>query len=312
MEENKFRCDVCKKYYKSYQSLWHHKNRYHTYINNNMTENNSKLPQNNSIQPQYNSNSPQKNSIISNEPINKLTCKYCSKIYSRMDNLNRHIKTCKLKEDNKNNETAELKNEIAELKKMVAELINNKSNTTNNTTNNTANNTTNNTINNTNNGTINHNNITIVPFTKENFVEVSTEEEQLLILKQEGYHVIYKCIELKHFNDKYPQFHNFMIPNKRTNDALIYDGDITDFKLENKESTVDDAITFAGFDIEDMFSLHETELNDKQKTNIDRIINDTSPNPKYVEEHVESMGYDYRNMIKNTYKKTRKQQQSLE
>ena len=85
-----------------------------------------------------------------------------------------------------------------------------------------------------------------------------------------------------------------------------------DFKLENKVSTIDDAITFAGFDIEEMLSIHENEINDKQKTNIERIINDTTPTPKYVEEHVSSMGYNYRNKVKNTYKKTRKLQQSLE
>jgi hypothetical protein len=298
MEENKFKCDVCHKYYKSYQSLWNHKKKIH-----------SKSPQDNSNKPQDNSKSPQINSIISNEPINKLTCKYCSKIYSRMDNLNRHIKACKLKEDNTNNETAELKKEIVELKKMVADFINYKSNTINNTNNG---NHSNNTTNNTNNGTINNNYITIVPFTKENFVELSTQDEQLLILKQEGHNAIYKCIELKHFNDKYPQFHNFMIPNKRTNDALVYDGDIEDFKLNKKDNAVDDAITYAGFDIEEMFSLHENDINDKQKTNIERIISDTTPTPKYVEEHISSMGYNYRNKVKNTYKKTRKQQQSLE
>jgi hypothetical protein len=229
------------------------------------------------------------------------------------------MQKCKVKETlKKENEELKVKIkqqeehilEIVELKKMVAELINNKCNTINNTNNgNNSNNTTN-----TNNGTINNNNnyITIVPFTKENFVEVSTEEERLLILTQEGYHVIYKCIEKKHYNDKYPQFHNFMIPNKRTNDALVYNEDIKDFKLENKESSVDDAITYAGFDIEEMLSLHENDINNKQKINIERIINDTTPTPKYVEEHVSSMGYDYRNMVKNTYKKTRKNQQSLE
>ncbi len=70
MEENKFKCDVCRKYYKSYQSLWNHKKKFH-----------SIQPQNNLIKPQMNSIQPQNDSISSNVPINKLTCKYCSKIY---------------------------------------------------------------------------------------------------------------------------------------------------------------------------------------------------------------------------------------
>jgi hypothetical protein len=321
MEENKYKCDICKKYYKSYQSLWHHKKRYHTII----TQNNSNQPQDNSFRPQNNSIKPQDNSIKSQDELipsydtfDKLTCEYCSKIYSRMDNLNRHKKTCKVKDTlKKENEELKVKIkqqeiqilEIAELKKMVADLINSKTNGSNYNSNitNNSNNTTNN-----NNGTINNNYITIVPFTKENFVEVSTEEEHLLILKQKGHNAIYKCIELKHFNEKYPQFHNFMIPNKRTNEALVYDGNIKDFKLEKKETAVDEVITYAECDIEDIYALHENKINNEQKTNIKKLITDTSPNPKHVEDHVETMGYDYRNMIKNTYKKTRKQQQYLE
>ena len=30
MEENKFKCNDCEKYYKSYQSLWNHKKKFHT------------------------------------------------------------------------------------------------------------------------------------------------------------------------------------------------------------------------------------------------------------------------------------------
>ena len=119
--------------------------------------------------------------------------------------MNRHKQKCKLKDNNK--DETEMKKEIAELREMVAELIKNKSNITNNngTTNNN-NGTTNN-----NNGTINNNYITIVPFGKEKFVEVITEKEHLFILKQNGNEVLYKCIEMKHFNNNLPQYHNYAI-----------------------------------------------------------------------------------------------------
>ncbi len=326
MEENKFKCVVCNKYYKSYQSLWNHKKKFHINISNIIPIISPNIPNHIPIiSPNIPITSPDIPTVLSEKNIKKIdkrNCDYCNKTLSSYKNLHRHQQTCKLKthEHTKIKENEELKVrikqqeeqilEIVELKKMVADLINYKSTITNNTNNG---NHSNNTIN-TNNGTINNNNnyITIVPFTKENFVEVSTEDEQLLILKQEGHNAIYKCIELKHFNDKYPQFHNFMIPNKRTNDALVYDEDIEDFKLNKKDNAVDDAITYAGFDIEEMFSLHENDINDEQKTNIERIINDTTPTPKYIEEHVSSMGYNYRNKVKNTYKRTRKNQQSLE
>lgn len=300
MDENKFKCDICKKYYKSYQSLWHHKKRYHDQKPTNYQHLPTMLP---TIDPHL----PTNNTSIKMKKSEQTICNYCDKTFSCYNSMNRHQQTCKCKKQEK--ETEELKKELIELKKMVAELIKNKSNITNTNTNNNSNNTTNN---NNNNGTINNNYITIVPFTKENFVEVSTEEEHLLILKQKGHNAIYKCIELKHFNEKYPQFHNFMIPNKRTNDALVYDENIKDFKLDKKETAIDEVITYAEFDIEDIYALHENKMNDKVKKNIEKLITDTSPNPKHVEDHVESMGYDYRNMIKNTYKKTRKQQQSLQ
>ena len=141
---------------------------------------------------------PQKNSIKSN----KLICEYCNKDYSRKDNLHRHFQVCKLRKQEHNDvkkkedENKQLRKDNEELRKMVEDLLKIKTiNNTNNTNN------TNNGTNNTNNGTIN--NITIVPFGKENFVEVSTEDERLLILKEEGNNVLYKCIEMKHFNKKY-------------------------------------------------------------------------------------------------------------
>ncbi len=237
MEENKFKCDFCNKYYKSYQSLWNHKKRYHDLImtNNNLNMTNDKQNMTNNM-----TNNDQSNDQLKyNKKTDNTTCEYCNKKLSAYTHLRRHLKICKNKQNMiKENEELKIKIkqqdeqllEIIELKKMVAELINNKSTITNNGNN--SNNTTN-----TNNGTINNNNnyITIVPFGKENFVNVSTDEEHLLILKQEGYNAIYKCIEIKHFNEKYPQFHNYMIPNKRTNEGLLFNEDISDFKLVNKE-----------------------------------------------------------------------------
>ena len=201
--EKSLYCDTCKKYYKSYQSLWNHKKRFHPQIT-------SILPQNTSILPQINSKLPQNSSI----KLNKLICEYCNKDYSRKDNLHRHFQICKLrkqKEDKdikkKEEENKMLRKDNEELRKMVEDLLKIKTiNNTNNGTNNTNN--TNHT-NNTNNGTIN--NITIVPFGKEKFVEVTSEKDHLLILEQNGNNVLYKCIEMKHFNEKYPQYHNYAI-----------------------------------------------------------------------------------------------------
>ena len=273
MEENKFKCIICKKYYKSYQSLWNHTKKYHT-----------------ESKPESKPNS-KPNLLIEQTNIKKHKCKYCANEYVFKQSKWKHEQKCKLKDNDK----TEMKKEIAELREMVAELIKNKSN--NNTTNNN-NGTTNN-----NNGTINNNYITIVPFGKENFVEVTSEKEHLFILKQEGNDVLYKCIEMKHFNENLPQFHNYMRTNNRTNESKIYDESVKDFKLVNKDEIVDDVITNAEFDIDDMLELHKKKINNKQKDNVSRIVE--KPYSSQVEKIVNTMPYDYRNRVMNTHNKNK-------
>jgi hypothetical protein len=291
MEENKFKCTECQKYYKSYQSLWNHNKRFHSDIS----------PEISSDIPSTSPDIPNTFPTINNESqqiikkIDKRNCDYCNKILSSYKNLHRHQQTCKLKENDK--EKREMRKEIAELREMVAELIKNKSNITNNN---------NNTINNNNNGTINNNYITIVPFGNEKFVEVSTETEHMFILTQNGNDVIYKCIEMKHFNDKYPQFQNYLKTNNRTDESKIFDGTIQDFKIVNDTENVDDVITNAEHDIEDMYHKHKKKINNKQKDNIKRILDPSKPYSKTVENTVKEMPYNYRNKVLETHKKNRK------
>ena len=280
MEENKFKCNICNKYYKSYQSLWHHKKRYHGGI------------------PTLDQQIPTNNTQSKMKKTDNTNCIYCNKQFSCYNSMNRHLQTCKLKDNDK--EKTEMRKEIAELREMVAELIKQKSNTINNKTTNNNNNTTNNN----NNGTINNNYITIVPFGKENFVEVTSEKEHLFILKQNGNDVLYKCIEMKHFNEKLPQFHNYMKTNNRTDEAKIYTDTVKDFKIVNNNAIVDDVITNAEYDIDDMYNLHKNKINNKQKDNIRRIVD--KPYSAQVEKNVKSMPYDYRNIVMDTHKKNKK------
>jgi len=295
METNKFKCNICYKYYKSYQSLWHHKNRYHVDIPTNDQHIPTKYPQ----IPTYN------DTIKMKKTDNKI-CIYCNKEFSCYNSMNRHQQKCKFKENE--NEKTEMKKEIKELREMVAELIKNKLNNTNNNntnSNNTINNNKNNTTNN-NNGTINNNYITIVPIGKENFVEVSTEKEHLFILKQKKDNVLYKCIEMKHFNEKYPQFHNYVKTNNRTDEAKIFDEDVGDFKIVDNNEIVDSVISFAECDIENMYVLHENKINNKQKDNINKILDSSIPHSPYKLNTVKAMPYDHRNKVLETHKRNRK------
>jgi hypothetical protein len=110
---------------------------------------------------------------------------------------------------------------------------------------------------------------------------------------------------MKHFNENLPQFHNYLRTNNRNNEAKIYDENVKDFKLVDKDETVDEVIMNAEYDIDDMLTLHQNKINNKHKDNVRRII-DEKATPDYVEEHVNSMAYDYRNMVMDTHKKNRK------
>jgi uncharacterized Zn-finger protein len=90
-------CKYCNKEYKSYQSRSNHIHKVHYDTLPHFTPN---LPQN-----------PPK--------IEEIKCNFCNKIFSRKDNLNRHFKICKYKEEIK-----KLKQDnVIELKKEITTII---------------------------------------------------------------------------------------------------------------------------------------------------------------------------------------------
>ena len=123
MEINKFKCNICNKYYKSYKSHWNHTKKYHDNIPTNIPNISPDIPNISqhipNISPQINNDNQ-----LNIKKIDKRNCDYCNKILSSYKNLHRHQQTCKFK----NNQHDKMINEIDELKKMVAELIKNKSN----------------------------------------------------------------------------------------------------------------------------------------------------------------------------------------
>ncbi len=285
MEENKFKCNECNKYYKSYQSLWNHKKKFH-----------SIQPQNNLIKPQMNSIQPQNDSISSNVPINKLTCKYCSKIYSRMDNLNRHKKTCKLKEEiyNQNEEIIKQQNEIIkqnnEIIKQNEEIIN-KTSTGLTTYNNS---------NNTNNGTINNNNINIYNFGSEKILENLPKVEAVELLRLPGYNPVLSGLKITHFSKDNPEGHTIFVNNIDDKNAIIYDAKKGTTISEPIEVSADLAIQNTIWDLEELKEKHKEELNEKQLNNINNIIEDDYP--PHITDKFKKMAYENKDMVKKTIK----------
>tara|TARA_A100001015_G_C14680669_1_gene590579 strand:- start:34 stop:744 length:711 start_codon:yes stop_codon:yes gene_type:complete len=163
--------------------------------------------------PQY----PSKNEISreSNFDIKEekkvFRCTYCDKVYSRLDNLNRHIlKSCKKKKDMDEKETMELKQIIQDQSKQISKiekLLENSGNLTQNTQNN---NNTYNTINN----TININN-----YGEENLEMLTDDFKRQCVIKP--YYALTKIIEKIHFNDAYPENKNIRLVNKRDNKIQV-------------------------------------------------------------------------------------------
>lgn len=275
---NKFYCELCERYYKSYQSLWNHNKKFH--------DNTQKILQNelkNSIYEHQTSINELQN-IDS-----RLKCKFCNNIYKHSQSKNRHEKKCKiiyekslenkyknLKNENKqlkkmiNQHNHETKKEIEELREQLRELINKKGKIHYKTLqkiNKTGHIDTQNNIEN------QQNTINIIGFSKENLSELFSNKEKMDILNY-NYGSLNKLIEYTHFNDKYPEFKNIKITNLTNNIAYKYDEHKKRFIATTKDSLITDLITNRMYDIE-TFSLEEDldgQMNKKNRAIIEKFI----------------------------------------
>ncbi len=271
MSDKRYICNLCEKTYKTSQSLCNHKKIYHK-NNNNLTQENSTSPQNNSNETQI---SPLLIDILI-EQDNK-TCKHCNKIYSRVDNLTRHLKTCKSKE-NIIKENEELKKELCdikqdnkamkqsldELKKMILDMMNKKCKMHPKTFQKMVN--SNNYSN--NNITIN-NNIRYVEYGRENLNDVFSKKEKMMLLKSDG-SIIENIFKYTHLNDDYPQFQNIIITNRRSNEAYAYNEKLNKFIVCDKNELLEDLIEFRYDDLISFFEEYKDLLEPKLRDTLER------------------------------------------
>jgi hypothetical protein len=292
MEENKFKCNECGKYYKSYQSLWNHKKRFHDQIMTNIGHNDIKKNDQN---------------MTKNDQTNKLkktensTCEYCNKILSAYTHLRRHLKICKTKQNiiKQNEEIIKQQNEIIkqnnEIIKQNEEIINKTSSGLTTTNNNTTNNNT--TNNNTNNGTIN-NNINIYNFGSEKILENLPKVEAVELLCLSGYDPVLRGLKITHFSKDNPEGHTIFINNIDDKNATIYDAKKGTTISEPIEISADIAIQNTIWDLEDLKEKHKEELNKKQINNIDNIV--VKDYPPHITDKFKKMAYENKDMVKKT------------
>jgi outer membrane protein OmpA-like peptidoglycan-associated protein len=216
METIEYKCKICNKQYKTYQTLWKHNKKFHH--------------QNVVV---CSSNEVVSDVVCGTLTIKKNNCTYCNKIFNDRSNKYKHQKICKFKEQYNDKIKLELLKE--ENKKLELEIKLKKINKiTNNTTNNITNNN-NETINNNNNGTINN------VFVKYNNIsyDALTKKEILCILSKHD-NALEESIKKIHFNENIPEYNNVFITNLKDQYGHAFDG--KQFSTINKAELLNDII----------------------------------------------------------------------
>ena len=225
------------------------------------------LPKNILKNPHFSDKSPQKSSFFENQD---LLCKYCSKMYSRIDNLKRHLNTCKKKKESEQlmllEKELELQYKTKEIEELKKKLENKEiTNITNiNTTNNT-----------------NNTNIIINNLGEENIKYLKSGKFAELL--QGIYGAVPKLIQQIHFNPEHPENQNIKYPNKKNPYLKIMKNN--KWQIVNKKPELLDLIDSKCFMLkEKYYSILEKgkyKLTDTQRSRIDAFMN------KYDEEDTE-------------------------
>ncbi len=279
-------CVICNKQYSSYQSLWIHNKKYH----------NSKI----SIYQHTISNISANNQhSFNNNIINKLSCKYCKKIFKHTQSRWRHEQSCENK--NKIDEIQEkfimLENKIDQLSK-----INKNQKSTTKIINKISGN-----LINGHNQNINNKQFIYKTGTEDlntiSYNEVST------IFDNEISSVI-KLIELINFNEAKPENHSFCSTALESSYLSFYNAETNTINKERKKYFFEEVICKSIQNHEILYDKFKSKFNlIKRKQIEDNIYNlkkirDSSFNNKIMGELVRNLNllsYNKRNLIQDTW-----------
>jgi len=223
---------------------------------------------------------------LQNTPQNVVNkqCSYCCKEFSRIDNLNRHLKTCKMK-NNVLSENKELRETVEKLLIECSEMKNLLKNTTTATKKSTVpqhsisdNNNNTNSLNTTNN-----NNTIIINNYGEEDTKYITSDFILNLLKNKPFKAIPEMIKHTHFNMEHPENQNIRITNKKEPYVKIRKDN--KWELQDRKNTITDLIDKQHIKIsnEKIEEQIERQCTSQEKINIIRC------NDMYMEEEDDYM-----------------------
>lgn len=271
-----YNCDICKKKYKSYKSLWNHNKQFHNnnVIIGNQIETNAETTGNQNKK-------------------NLLVCRFCKKEFNHRNNRWRHEKSCKdtnkpnieiqLQLSQKENEILKLKLKIEKSNKMHPKsfkklnnmLINNALMNSNNI--------------NSNNSVNNYN---ILSLGNENIPEVLSLIDKKKIMNAK-YLCLEKMVEIAHCGS-YNQFKNIVITNLKDNIAYRFDQTKGYFLTTTKNDVLNDIINNRITDIEEIYDELSTtnKINEETKNLITKFLEKIqNEDAKFVDEN-ENITYD--------------------
>ncbi len=277
-----FICKICNKNYKSYQSLWNHNHKYHTTIIH--------------ITPQSNHKNPHFDHKNPHSTTNNLSCNHCNKIFSRIDSLNRHIKTCKIKNDQEVISKSNLEETI--MKIIKNEMKNNKKSTTNIRV----------------NGNIigtNHDSgpKIIINKTGSESIDQLTYNEVSAIFDNEISSVV-KLIELINFNESKPENHSFCSTALESPYLSFYNTNTNTVNKERKRYFFEEVICKSIQNHEILYGKFKNKFNSiKRKQIEDNIYNlkkikENSFNSKIIGEMIRNLNllsYNNRDLVQDTW-----------
>jgi len=291
MEEKVYKCNICKKIYKNYKSLWKHNYIYHK-------KGSQKNCQKNQVNVKNSQNNFNTNIIIEDD---KIRCSICNKEYNSRQAKWYHEKKCKVnkvKEDEEKIEKkliemeSKYKKEIDDLKNYIQQQLKIHPKTLNKI---------NNQLN--NSGTIN--NITIVQLGRENLSDHITEKEKRNILNRQAMG-INDLVDLVHVSGKYKKFINVYITNMQNTIAYRYDEKMNNFIAVNKNELLNDLIDARIYDIEKFFEEIGPSLDplkaEKIKSFIERINDEKDELKSIKKDEIKLLLYNNLDKIKQSCK----------
>ena len=231
--------------------------------------------------PQITQNNSKKLSITSKIPQKKVKnegykeCPYCCKEFSRVDNLNRHFKTCKSKKNLDQENKIELlekdKEELIEtVEKLLIECSNMKEiiKTTKSTKKTNTNTINSNNSNNTNSN--NTNNTIIINNYGEEDTHYITKQFIVNLLANKPFKAIPEMIKHTHFNKEHPENQNIKITNKKEPYVKVMKDN--KWEYQDRKNTITDLIDKQHIKINDdkIEKKVEKHCTKTQKNNIER------------------------------------------